>query len=353
MYLNNYLKSKIHLIGALSLLFGLASCGSYQYAGQNEDSVYGDSERTVERPVSNVEIEPATKGSDYYQNYFKEKSQQLDNLSEDDVIFTDIDSYSGDYDVENDSITYTENYAGWGQDNDDVTINIYGGSAFYNPWNSLFYPSWRWNYGYGYGWGYGFNDFYWCPPYWGSYYSAWNYPYYGYGNYYGGYYGNHYNGYYNRRGLAYNAGRRGSIYSNSLSGLTNRRSVTNRSLTSRSRQSAITNGRTATSRRSEATSRSSRSENVDANTRERLRRNSTNTSSRETRPRSSTTRPRTTTRTRTTTRPKTRTSKPRTTTRQRTTTSRPRTTTSRSSSPSRSSSSRSSGRSSSSRRGNK
>ena len=77
MQLNNYLKSKMHFIGAFSLLFGLASCGSYQYAGQNDDSIYGSSERNVEYQEETVKESSPEEGSSYYQNYFNEKSQEL------------------------------------------------------------------------------------------------------------------------------------------------------------------------------------------------------------------------------------------------------------------------------------
>ena len=349
MQLNNYLKSKMHFIGAFSLLFGLASCGSYQYVGQDDDGIYRTTERTAEsHEIAEHQEETPAQGSSYYQNYFKEKSQELDNFQDEDLYFTDIDAYEGDYDVENDSITYQGNYTGWGQDNSDVTINVYGGHLFNSIYgNRPFYPSWTYNYGYGYGslWGYGYTDSYWCPPYYGSIYAGWNswnygYPYYyGYRNrYYGNYY-NRYNSYYNGRSLAYNSGRRGSIYNNSnLTGRTiNRRNVTNRNTTSR-RSTAIRNSNRLTSEVN-----TTRPRRVAQSTSTRTK---TRTSTTRTRPRTTTTRPRTTT-----TRPRTTTTRPRTSTTRTRSSNNSSVNRSRSSSNVRSSSnsSRSSSRSSSSR----
>ena len=130
MQLYNYLKPKMQFIGTLVMAFAMFSCGSYQYAGYENDSIYGDSERIVEY----VNDEPAADNSQYYKNYFKEKTEQYAAITDgNDVIFTDIDSYEGDYVEENDTLYY-DNYAGWGEDNTDVTINIYGGHAFNSIW---------------------------------------------------------------------------------------------------------------------------------------------------------------------------------------------------------------------------
>ena len=65
MQLYNYLKPKMYFIGTLLLSFAFFSCGSYQYAGYENDSIYGDSERTVEY----VNEEPSNDNSAYYKNY--------------------------------------------------------------------------------------------------------------------------------------------------------------------------------------------------------------------------------------------------------------------------------------------
>ena len=172
MRLNNYLKSRIKFVGALSLLIGLTSCGSYQYAGYEEDGIYGSSDR----PVQYVEVAPVTdtqnNNSEYYKNYFREKALELEDINTDDVYFTDIDSYSSDYGAENDTLDY-QGYGGWGQNTNpnDVTIAIYN-----RPFMTGFYP-WSWRnrwfspYGWHNQWAFGFYD-YWNSPF----YIGWNSP---------------------------------------------------------------------------------------------------------------------------------------------------------------------------------
>ncbi len=46
MQFNNYLKGKMPFIVLLGLLFGLVSCGSYQYVGVDSDGIYGDVPQT-------------------------------------------------------------------------------------------------------------------------------------------------------------------------------------------------------------------------------------------------------------------------------------------------------------------
>ncbi|MCF6295959.1 MAG: hypothetical protein L3J25_09760 [Flavobacteriaceae bacterium] len=237
MQLNYNQKSKMHLIGALGLILSLVSCGSYQYVGY-DDGIYGTPERNVEYPTESSNEEVTSQSSSYFQNYFKEKSQELEYLTQGDTIFTDIDSYEGNYKVANDTLVETqESYAGWGQNTSEISINIYN-SGFYNNfwWNDPWRWNagwgwnnpWFWNYGYGNVWGYGFNNF-------------WHSPYYGYNGYYGNYY--------NRRGrgIAYNAGRRGAIYQNSYASRLNRRALTStRNTTYRPRRSLNSNVRANT-----------------------------------------------------------------------------------------------------------
>ena len=185
MQLNYIQKSKMHFVGALGLLFSLASCGSYQYAGYENDSVYGES-RNVEYRVESSNVNSSSQNSGYYSNYFKEKSQELDYISQEDDIFTDIDSYEGNYDVENDTLVDDqESYAGWEQNTTEVSINVYSGYRYGGFGYGLFgygYPYYRYGYGYGNYWGYGYGYYnYWCPPYYGSYYSGFYRPYRYYG----------------------------------------------------------------------------------------------------------------------------------------------------------------------------
>jgi len=324
MQLNYNQKSKMRLIGALGLLFTLASCGSYQQAGY-EDGIYGTTGKTVAYQEVAIQGTTTSQNSNYYQNYFKEKSQELDYFAQEDAVFTDIDSYEGNYEVENDTLVEVpESYAGWGQNNTtEVSINVYSsGFGYNNLWYRPYYIGYGYPfYGYGGGYfGFGYGNF------------GFGFPHYGYG---GGFYGNNY---YGGRGLAYNSGRRSSIYTNSntsRSGLNSGRSF------SRSRN---TNG--FTSRRS--STRTSRSNTVTRPRTTTIRRGTNNT-----------TRPNTRRRVNTNTRSNTRSTPTRSTTRSNYSPSRSRSTT-RSSSTSRSSvrsssssrSGRSSGRSSgSSRRG--
>ena len=236
----NYSKSKLPFYVALSFTFILASCGSYQYVGYDNDGIYGTEDIATEQAVT-------SNNTNYYKNYFAEKSQQL-NIPEEDIIFTDIDSYQGNYN-ENEDPNAINSYSGWGDTNADVFVNYYPSLGFSNWWYSPFYwnwytPYWDWYTPY-WGWGWGFNNY----PYYG-------YPYYGY-PYYGGHH--YYNGY---RNVAYNSGRRGttSYYNtgrtsnytaiNSTSSLNRRSSV--RSNTNNN----VSNSRSflSTTRRSQTTS---------------------------------------------------------------------------------------------------
>ena len=73
MQLFNYLKPKMQFIGTLVMAFAMFSCGSYQYAGYENDSIYGDADRTVVY----VEDEPTSDNSQYYKNYFKSQPQSI------------------------------------------------------------------------------------------------------------------------------------------------------------------------------------------------------------------------------------------------------------------------------------
>ena len=281
MQFNNNQKSKMHLIGALGLLFSLVSCGSYQYAGY-DDGIYGTSERNVEYYTESSNEVPSSQNSNYYQNYFKEKSQELDYLSQDDVIFTDIDSYESDYEVGNDTLVDTQAfYAGWGQNSTEVSINVYNSGYLFNNW---WYRPFYYSYGYGFynHWYnpyrfYGYSNWYNPYGYYGFY--NWHYPYYGsyYSNY--GYYGNYYNNYYSRRGIAYNAGRRGAIYQNSYTSRLSNRALTStrNSTTYRPRRASNSNVSTRTEvTRPRTTTRRNLNNRTRVNSNNRARVNSNN-----------------------------------------------------------------------------
>ena len=116
-------KQKLPFFVALGLLAVLTSCGSFQYAGYDNDGVYntGQNDNNVEQPVATT----STNESSYYKNYFAENSAELDAFTEESEIFTDIDSYEGNYiERAQDTLEQRPVYGGWGQANDNVTINL-------------------------------------------------------------------------------------------------------------------------------------------------------------------------------------------------------------------------------------
>ncbi|MBQ0788929.1 MAG: hypothetical protein KBT69_15625, partial [Oceanihabitans sp.] len=200
MQFKKYTKAQMPFL-LLAIAFVLTSCGSTQYVSEDNDGIYGSTQEPVEhKDVANDE------NSVYYKNYFQENATEYDYITEEDAVFTDIDSYEGNY-VEQET-TEPQSYAGWGQDNNDVTINVYsnfGGYGYNNFWNRP--------YGYGYspywnsGWGYsGFYDPFWGSPYYSGFYG------YGYGGYYHSPYWNNYgyNNYHGRNSVSYHNSRRGS-----------------------------------------------------------------------------------------------------------------------------------------------
>jgi len=197
-------------LALVGLLFGLTSCGSYQYVGENGQGSYQRYETGVEYAQETPQV---ASNSSYYQNYFKEKSLEYESYEQEDEIFTDVDSYEGSYNAENDSLNVEyASYGGWGQNSSEISINVYPSYNWYRPWYAYGYGYYSW--GWGYGWGY--PNYGWGYPYYGGGYYAWGYPSYycpphygGYYNYYrGGYYGNYTCG---RRGASNYYGRRSSV----------------------------------------------------------------------------------------------------------------------------------------------
>lgn len=208
MQFKTHLKSKLPLYLALGSLLVLASCGSYQYVGSDSDGIYGSSDE-----VTYTEATPRTSNNNgYYKEFFGEKSQKYANIANDDnVIFTNIDDYEGNYSDENGDIQYEQGYAGWGQSADNVNINVYSDFG----WNNFGFWNRPWGYGngwFGYDWYGGFYNPFWYP---GAFYGGFGYfgggfynPYFfGYNNFYNGFYGNNF---YRNNNIAFNAGRRGS-----------------------------------------------------------------------------------------------------------------------------------------------
>jgi hypothetical protein len=179
----------------------LFACNSYKGITDEEDGIYGDSYM--------VEQNSAVDGkNNYYQQYFSTKAAQIEEIPEEDLVFTDIEAYSSQESIDDEGYVvveedYIDDYGSWGSNTSEITLNVYGG------WNNGFYGN-GWNAGYWYGgwnagyWGgfrpWGFN--YWNNPFWG-YSSYWGYnPYWGWGNgYYNPWFNNGYGwgfgGYYN------------------------------------------------------------------------------------------------------------------------------------------------------------
>lgn len=258
MQFNTYLKRKTPFLAILGLLFGLSSCGSYQYVGVANDGIYGSSNENLPYEEAVVEIQNNSNSNGYYKNYFREKSLEYENLPSNDILFTDIDSYENDYYDGNDPTSNNyQGYAGWGQNNSNVTINVHPNYGYNNFWwNAPFYNNW------GFGWNnFGYYNSFWDYPYaYGGFYNNWSFynPYRYYGSfghpYHYGYYGNNT---YGRRGVSYNAGRRSSLSSTGNTSLRRTSSGTTYNSASRfntSRRSTYsTNNSTTYSRNSSGT----------------------------------------------------------------------------------------------------
>ena len=234
MKLFNITSKSFLFILAPASLFLLASCGSYQYSG-NEDGIYGEANRGYERQNQNATQD---NNSGYYKNLFAEEAALYGEVLSESTIFTDVDSYSstGNYQPGDEQTNYLGGQAPWGNDPDSYTINIYNNGlygGFYNPyWGGGLYgfdPFWGPGF-YGPGW---YRPGFYGPGFYGPYWrSGWSIGigfggFYGYGMGYGGFYGNpfwynpynHYTHRYNqfRQNVAYNTGRRdaASSYMNS------------------------------------------------------------------------------------------------------------------------------------------
>lgn len=239
MYFKNYFLPQIPKLLLGSFLI-LTSCGSYQNVPDN-DGIYGSTEIPVSGTEQDIAVSSnSNSSSSYYKNYFKEKSSEYDVYTEDEV-FTDVDEYGNEYAEASDSteVDYNE-YAGWGQENSNVSVNIYSG--FNYGWNYP-YNNWGWGYaGYGYGWGWNAGWGWGYPSYgWGYPGYGWAYcpPYYGGGYYGGGYYGGGYYGNY----ISYSNSRRGSLYAGRSSRYANNSSLGRYNIGRRSNTLGYTPGR--------------------------------------------------------------------------------------------------------------
>ena len=220
------LKLKYPIATACIVGLAITSCGSYQQVSYyDNDGIYNSGSvmamTTHESAPARSQIQ--NNQNDFYQDYFGERAQELDQVLEGEI-FTDIDSYSSmdSVAVSKDSLLgnpanylayendYQQNPA-WGDQGGNVTVNVYGsnfGAGWYDPWlfNGWGYNTWNrpWGWGSfgwnGWGWGYGgfnnpwqFNSWYGYgySPYYGNYfghpYGNWGYSNFGYRNYAYGY----------------------------------------------------------------------------------------------------------------------------------------------------------------------
>lgn len=161
-------RQKLPFFVTLGVLAMLTSCGSFQYAGYDNDGIYSTENYNTEVVEQEPEVTTSTEDSNYYKNYFAENTAQLNAATEESEIFTDIDSYEGNYlERAQDTLEQRPAYGGWGQ-NGNVTINIIDNGWGWNNWginDPWFYGGWGWNnWGWGRPWGWnrwGWNNWAW------------------------------------------------------------------------------------------------------------------------------------------------------------------------------------------------
>ncbi len=289
MQISNDIQNKFSFFAALSLSFFLASCGSYQYVGYDSDGIYNSNSKTVVyEEAKTIPVEDQS----IYKDYFTQKTLQYSEIPNDSTaIFTDIDSYEGNYTTDViDGVQYGQ--TGWGESNANVTINVYDNS-WYQPWgwyagfgwNNWRYNNWGWYGPWGYnnwGWnaGFGYNGLGWNTGFGFGY--AWNH--WGYNNFWCPPY--YRNNYYRGNNYAYNYGRRGdSHYRNVNYG---RRNVTRNSSSQIRRRSSLQTRTTSSSIRPRRTISNTRTRN--ANSTVRTRSQSPRNSNTSVRPRSNSSR---------------------------------------------------------------
>ena len=139
------------IIGAF--VFLLTSCGTHNNGYNENDGIYSsDGNTTSEEGYS--DDDSSNEKANYYQQYFRSKSNAYSDLPEEGAIFTDIDAYSTTERLDEDgNIIIEENYSDegygpWGNNSEDITVNIYN----YGGYGYGFYHRPYWYGGY---WGYG------------------------------------------------------------------------------------------------------------------------------------------------------------------------------------------------------
>src|SRR5690625_1583734 len=84
------------LAGPLLLL--LASCGSTQYVGYENDGIYSSLNQPAYAATEEATKEEENNKGSYYQQLFQREVEQL-NAAKEQTVFTDVESYSsGNYD---------------------------------------------------------------------------------------------------------------------------------------------------------------------------------------------------------------------------------------------------------------
>ena len=228
---------KLPFFVAVGLMALLTSCGSFQYAGYNNDGIYSSDVPEPEKQV----VATAPNESNYYKNYFAENAADVNAITEESEVFTDIDSYQGNYiEREQDTVEQRPAYGGWGQNNSNVTINVID-----NGWMGFNDP-WLWN------GGFGFNNWGWGQP-WGINRWGWNR---GFG--WGGGFGWNNVFFGNQNRYAFAGGRRGSLLNNNSINSIGR----NNTLTTRRGNSALSRRNYSTSRLSNSRSTTRRNSSL-------------------------------------------------------------------------------------------
>lgn len=227
MYFSLTLRSLFKAV-SFSVLAGitLLSCSSTQNFYDDDEIYNSGTSSTVQERAGEVLVQ--SQNTSKYKDFFQNGARQLEDIPEEGAIFTDIEEYNSESEVDyNEEYvgeeTYQEGKSAWGEETGNSIVYVYNSSPFYG-YNSFGYG------GFGYGrFGYGYNSFGW--PYYGGFgYSSFGYGYnnfgYGYNNFGYGYiwnpfyYGNsfynrpYFNGAYNGyegTAIAYNSSNRSSV----------------------------------------------------------------------------------------------------------------------------------------------
>jgi hypothetical protein len=221
----HYIPFKRISLYAVLGLFGVTavSCGSYQNASKYDaDGIYNSTPADNntysynDGQVTQYKDGEVSGQNPNYNSYFKTLQTQYPATA-----LTDVESYSSVNDsVANDTVAYVTNYnanGGWGDNPDNVTVNVYNGGYGWGGWGYPYYAGWYgWGGGWGWGLGWGYGGWY---GGWG--WNSWYYPSYYYGGWGGWYYPHHHYAYnpryyhgYRGNSNYYYGGTRSSYYNN-------------------------------------------------------------------------------------------------------------------------------------------